>query len=45
VALDVLYFFEQYHSDIIQTLETTKTLTDELAASILEAADEFKNRW
>lgn len=38
-------FFEQYHSDIIKKLETTKTLTDELAASILEAADEYKSRW
>lgn len=37
-------FFEQYHSDIIKKLETTKTLTDELSASILEAADEYKSR-
>jgi F-type H+/Na+-transporting ATPase subunit alpha len=38
-------FFEQYHPEIVQELENSKKLTDELAASILEAADEFKSRW
>ena len=38
-------FFEQYHPEIVQELENSKKLTDELAASILKAADEFKSRW
>ncbi|MDV3427228.1 MAG: F0F1 ATP synthase subunit alpha [Bacillota bacterium] len=38
-------FFEQYHPEIVEELENSKKLTDELAASILKAADEFKSRW
>lgn len=38
-------FFEESHPEIVQELENSKKLTDELAASILEAAAEYKSRW
>lgn len=38
-------FFVQYHPEIIEELKTTKILTDQIAASILQAADEYKSRW
>lgn len=38
-------YFESTHSEIIQELNDTKKLTDELAASILKAAEEYKSRW
>ncbi|MCY1712976.1 F0F1 ATP synthase subunit alpha [Caproiciproducens galactitolivorans] len=36
-------FFTEKHPEIIQELEDTKKLSDELAAKILEAADEYKS--
>ncbi|MDC7279786.1 MULTISPECIES: F0F1 ATP synthase subunit alpha [Pseudobutyrivibrio] len=41
--LDMLAFFHEEHSDIINQLNQTKNMTDELKESIIEAATEFKN--
>ena len=41
--LDMLEFFHEEHSDIINQLTSTKNMTDELKDSIIEAATEFKN--
>ncbi len=41
--LDMLAFFHEEHSDIINQLNSTKNMTDELKESIIEAATEFKN--
>jgi F-type H+-transporting ATPase subunit alpha len=41
----LLEFFEQYHIDIIQELETSKVLSDELAARILDVSSDYKSRW
>ncbi|MCR5703405.1 MAG: F0F1 ATP synthase subunit alpha [Eubacterium sp.] len=41
---DLLKEFQLNHSDIINQLETTKNLSDEMKASIVEAVKEFKNR-
>jgi F-type H+-transporting ATPase subunit alpha len=41
--LDMLAFFNEEHSDIINQLKSTKNMTDELKESIIEAATEFKN--
>ena len=41
--LDMLEFFHEEHSDIINQLNSTKNMTDELKESIIEAATEFKN--
>ncbi len=41
----LLEFFEHSHPEIIQELETSQVLNDELALSILEAATEYKSRW
>lgn len=41
----LLEFFRQYHMDIIQELETSKAMTDELTARISEAASDYKSRW
>lgn len=38
-------FFESEHPEIIQELENTKKITDELAAGILKSADEYRSRW
>lgn len=40
----LLGFFEQYHLDIIQELETSKVLSDELEIRILEASSDYKSR-
>ena len=41
--LDMLAFFHEEHGDIINQLNSTKNMTDELKESIIEAATEFKN--
>ncbi len=41
--LEMLNFFRENHSDIINQLNSTKNMTDELKESIIEAATEFKN--
>jgi len=38
-------FFESTYPEIIEELEDKKVLTDELAAGILKAAEEYKSRW
>jgi len=38
-------FFESTYPEIIEELEDKKVLTDELAADILKAAEEYKSRW
>lgn len=39
---DMLTYFAADHSDIISQLESSKDLTDELKAAIVDAAEEFK---
>ena len=41
---EMLTFFKEQHSDIINTIESTKDLTDETKEAIIEAAKEFKNK-
>ncbi|MPN30723.1 ATP synthase subunit alpha [bioreactor metagenome] len=41
----LLEFFEQYHLDIIQELETTKVLSEDLEKRILKASSDYKSRW
>lgn len=41
---DILDDFKINHSDIIEEIETAKTLTDDLIARIVEAAREYKSR-
>lgn len=41
---EILDDFKLNHSDIIEEIETTKTLTDDLSARIVEAAREYKSR-
>lgn len=42
---DMLDYFKMKYPEIINELETEKTLTDELKETILKAAGEFKSRW
>lgn len=41
----LIEFFENAHPEIIEELEDKKVLTDELAAGILKAAEDYKSRW
>lgn len=41
----LLEFFQQYHLDIIQDLETTKVLSEDLEKRILKASSDYKSRW
>ena len=41
---EMLTFFKEQHSDIINTIESTKDLKDETKEAIIEAAKEFKNK-
>ncbi|MBR5635362.1 MAG: F0F1 ATP synthase subunit alpha [Pseudobutyrivibrio sp.] len=41
--MDMLDYFHENHSDIINQLTSTKNMTDELKDNIIEAATEFKN--
>ena len=40
----MLTIFKEQHSDIINTIESSKDLTDETKEAIIEAAKEFKNK-
>ncbi len=42
--IELLKDFHLNHSDIMNQLETTKNLSDDIKASIVEAVKEFKNR-
>ena len=42
--MKMLAYFHEEHSDILDTLEQTKVLTDELAQGIVSAAIAFKGR-
>ncbi|MCR5736693.1 MAG: F0F1 ATP synthase subunit alpha [Eubacterium sp.] len=42
--MELLNDFHLNHSDIVNQLESTKNLSDEIKASIVEAVKEFKNR-
>ena len=39
----MLKFFDEQHSEIINTIESTKDLTDDTKEAIIAAANEFKN--
>ena len=41
---DLLSEFKLNHQDIVNELESTKNLTDEMKEAIIEAAKEFKNQ-
>lgn len=41
----LLEYFNETHSEILEELNTSKKLSNELSAKILEAADEYKSRW
>jgi F-type H+-transporting ATPase subunit alpha len=41
---DVLHYIEDHHVEIIDELNNTKVLSDDLRAKITEAAKEFKSR-
>ena len=40
---DMLEFFHSQHSEIVNTIESTKDLTDETKEAIIAAANEFKS--
>ena len=40
---DMLEFFQSQHSEIVNTIESTKDLTDETKEAIIAAANEFKS--
>ncbi|SES86487.1 F0F1 ATP synthase subunit alpha [[Clostridium] polysaccharolyticum] len=42
--MDMLEFFEREHREIVEEINESKVLTDELAQAIVTAANEFKDR-